>query len=68
MGYKCVNCGVIKEDGSKVYFINSFNDMTVRPTCSVKCATEMNDFAIKILQNRIKTIKNTETIAEVWED
>lgn len=66
MGYKCVNCGAIKEDGSKVYFINSFETMLPVPTCSEKCAKEKMEFSIKILKKRINELKNTNLIEEIW--
>ncbi|AWZ50014.1 hypothetical protein C3495_14300 (plasmid) [Clostridiaceae bacterium 14S0207] len=66
MGYKCVNCGVIKEDGSKVYFINNINSMLPIPTCSEKCAKEQIQFSIKVLEKRINALKNINLIEEVW--
>lgn len=66
MGYKCVNCGAIKEDGSKVYFINSSETMLPVPTCSEKCAKEKIILNIKILEKRINALKNTDLIEEIW--
>lgn len=66
MGYKCVNCGVVKENGSKVYFINSFETMLPVPTCSENCAKKEIAFSIKMLEKRINTLKNTELIEEIW--
>lgn len=67
MGYKCVNCGSRKEDGSKVYFINSFQTMLPVPTCSEKCAKQQIEFSITMLKKRIHALKNTDLIEEIWE-
>ena len=64
--YKCVNCGVIKEEGSSVYFINSLDDFLPSPTCSQECAREENELNIKILEDRINKIKQTIIIEEMW--
>lgn len=68
MPYRCVNCGEIKENGSKVYFANSTEAMLSVPTCSEKCFKQEIEFGIKVFEKRINALKNTELIQEIWED
>ena len=67
MGYRCVNCGVRKEEGSKVYFVSNGNDNILEPTCSKKCAEQLTNHYINILKSKIKTLQETDIVEEVWD-
>lgn len=66
MGYRCIHCRVLKEDGSKVYFIKSLKSSLMEPVCSKACANKEINSNIKILENKIDEFKNIKLKEEVW--
>ena len=58
-GYKCVNCGVIKEPGSLAWQVIIYEPrQNFVPTCSEKCACELRDKNLGKFENIVNTLKN----------
>lgn len=59
IGYKCVNCGVIKEPNSDAWQVVIYDNGIQRfqPTCSEKCACEYRDKYVIRLESQLDTMK-----------
>lgn len=68
MSYKCVKCGLVKQQGSKAYVINNIESMLAEPTCSEKCAKEKIEDNMQTLINRLFAVRNTKITEEIWYD
>ena len=68
MGYKCSYCGKVKENGSKVYFLDSIDGDYSKSLCSKECVEKEKNHSIMILENKIKHIKTSIVVPEIWED
>lgn len=64
-GYRCLNCGTLKDKGDIVYFIEGLNGIDY-PVCSVKCVKDFKQYKIDILANEILKIKESKVTKEVW--
>lgn len=64
-GYKCINCGVLKEMGDIVYIIEGEDNIDY-PMCSEECVEEYKFHKIDLLVKEMAKIRDSKVSKELW--